>query len=442
MRRSLSIRLLLLSCLLHPLLGCGGGPRAAVMEAVEHRNVRQALVRYERFRDEEGPDGRLLAPVAGLILQEEAGGEDAERSRAAIGQLALAGSPGQPVLERLATGGQSVGIRARALGALARRGDRSALDALRALLDDEDSEVLAAAVVSLDPEEDVDRLITLLTHTAGDVRKSAARQLSGSSPIGRARASLAEAARVDPLPDVRATAVRSLGNYGGAVFESLRERLSDADSGVRMAAVGALVRADRERALSAIGPLLEMTPSRAGIEAARVLADVPADAEPAEGAVLARAFLRRALSAGEVETRSQAAVALSSLPVDPGLEQALLQALESEEEPRVRLSLALGLHRREAVRGKAERALTALLEDEGMPGVQAASLLAKGGDRDALRHLARALRRGEPLIRRVAARAMAREALRPDAARRALRDEDALVRIHAAGGILAASSSL
>jgi hypothetical protein len=43
------------------------------------------------------------------------------------------------------------------------------------------------------------------------------------------------------------------------------------------------------------------------------------------------------------------------------------------------------------------------------------------------------------MVRRVAARSLARDALRPDEARTALRDEDPLVRINAAGGILAAS---
>jgi HEAT repeat protein len=45
----------------------------------------------------------------------------------------------------------------------------------------------------------------------------------------------------------------------------------------------------------------------------------------------------------------------------------------------------------------------------------------------------------DALARRVAARALAREARAPHRARSALRDPDPLVRIAAAGGILAAS---
>jgi hypothetical protein len=45
-------------------------------------------------------------------------------------------------------------------------------------------------------------------------------------------------------------------------------------------------------------------------------------------------------------------------------------------------------------------------------------------------------------VRRVAARALARDAREPDAARVALRDEDQSVRLSAAGGILAAQNVL
>ena len=44
-------------------------------------------------------------------------------------------------------------------------------------------------------------------------------------------------------------------------------------------------------------------------------------------------------------------------------------------------------------------------------------------------------------LRRVAARGLARDAGRPDLARRAFHDDDPLVRIHAAGGLLAAASA-
>jgi hypothetical protein len=74
-----------------------------------------------------------------------------------------------------------------------------------------------------------------------------------------------------------------------------------------------------------------------------------------------------------------------------------------------------------------------------MTGVQAAAILAAEEDRSAIAFLRRSLRHDDAIVRRVAARSLARDALRPDEARAALRDSDALVRINAAGGILAAS---
>jgi len=89
------------------------------------------------------------------------------------------------------------------------------------------------------------------------------------------------------------------------------------------------------------------------------------------------------------------------------------------------------------------RALEALLEADGMPRVQAASILAGDDHAGARRVLARVLADGArpSLERRTAARGLARDAMRPDAVRSALRDDDAFVRIYAAGGILAAAAA-
>lgn len=420
--------------------GCGGGPRTAVVRAVEGRDSREALLRYERFRaDEGGGDPSLLARIAALVIEIEVeSGGDTERS-AGLHQLDLAGTEGLPVLDRLSRQSEHEVVRARALEILARRGDSGATAALRGMLDSEDAQVVAAAVTTLDATDDVDALLGYLTHTSGDVRSAAARTLRGSAPVGRARAALAEAARVDPLPSVRSAAVRSLGVYGPEAFEPLRERISDPDGAVRMAAVGALMSADGDRAAAVIAGLLEMTPTRAGIEAARVLADRSDAQQGAEGAVTARAFLRRALVATETDLRSQAAVALSSLRDTSGLDDVLAELLDGETEVRVRLAVAGILLHRPGHEAGGRAALEALLPAGDMPAIQAAALLAQDtGHRPARRTLARAMRSSEAELRRAAARALARDAMEPDAARRALRDPDAIVRIHAAGGILAA----
>jgi HEAT repeat protein len=422
------------------LLGCATGPRAAVMSKVEQRDVRGALLAYERFRRDEEPDGELLANVASLILEKEALRPEPDRREAAIHQLDLAGTAGRDALHRLAEERSSPKTRARALESLARRRVDSARDELRTYLDHEDPEVQACAVYALDAESEMDQLIARLSHGSGTVRLAAARALARSAPNTQARLALAETARVDPLAAVRGAAVLSLSAYGPDAVETLRERLSDPDDGVRMSAIGALGRTDREQARLALGPLLEMQPTPAGIEAARVLANAAEDDEGAAGMTDARAYLRRALALPEPRMRSQAATALASLRRDPSLDAALLEALRAEQDDTVKLALAGALRHRDELAEPAQQALRALLERPGLVRVQAAALLAPDGDVAALRVLSRALRDEDRHARRTAARALARDALQPDAARRALRDRDPMVRIYAAGGILAAAA--
>jgi HEAT repeat protein len=238
-----------------------------------------------------------------------------------------------------------------------------------------------------------------------------------------------------------------LGEYGSEAFEILRERLSDADAQVRLAAVRALVRADRPLSLSVLGPLLEMAPNPAGIEAARVLAgggrqaDDEISQEHQEGETLARAYLRRALESAAPALRSQAAVALSSLESVADLGEVLGAALEREEDPQVRLGIATILARDEATRARGHEVLTEIMGGDSIPAVQAAGFLARDEVEAATARLIELIGSEDDDVRRVAARALARDALEPDAARRALRDDVASVRISAAGGILAARNA-
>ncbi|MCZ7682495.1 MAG: hypothetical protein M5U28_28355 [Sandaracinaceae bacterium] len=199
-------------------------------------------------------------------------------------------------------------------------------------------------------------------------------------------------------------------------------------------------RGRRGRGRIALGAMLEVSPSPAGVEAARLLAQRGAGPEGLAGAQAARAFLGRALAGADASLRAQAGVAIASLP--EGTEapiDALREALAAEGDPEVRLSLARALAARRA-RG-ARGAVFARGRGRGMARVQAASILAQGGDRAARAALEEAIG-SEQRARSCAARparALAREAMAPDAARRLLRDDDALVRIYAAGGILAAA---
>ena len=155
------------------LAACAGGPRRAVVRAVEQREVRDALAAYERYRKLDGPDGDLLAHVAALVLEEAALSGDETQARAAILQRRMAGTAGEPVLERVADRAEDDAVRAAALEALASRGDTSAEAYLYAMIDSDDPRVLAHAVSAMDAEDEAPRLLELLRHPAEAVRKAA-----------------------------------------------------------------------------------------------------------------------------------------------------------------------------------------------------------------------------------------------------------------------------
>lgn len=420
------------------LASCGSGPRARVASAVDSGDFETAWDAYEEFRRTEGGDEDLLARVAGVLLLEEAKSGDEERRRAALLQLGLAGTAGEPLLQTLADAPGVTPERVGALERLARRGREEAQLALRSLADHEDPEIVAAATLGMDPAMDRALLITHLEAEHAGLRAAAASRLRAAAEETEVRDALAQLARVDPEASVRAAAVRALAQAGAEAVETLRERLGDPESSVRFAAVGALFEADRADAREALAPMLEVAPSPAGIEAARLLAQLESDES-----VTARAFLTRALAAEDPALRSQAGVALAGLPTDaPSLLEPVREALRGEQSPSVRLSLARALWRRD--RETARRVLVGLLEsDEPMPRVQAATMLASDSHHGAPDVLAGALADASATsaVRRTAARALAREAMQPERSQSALRDRDGLVRIYAAGGILAAAAA-
>ena len=420
---------------------CSGGPRAPVRSAVESGDVRAALDQYDRYRAREGVDEELLREIAVALLVSAATGDDPRARDASLTQLNLAGHAGVSVLEDLSERPESPVARAKALRLLAARGDRGARSELRGLLGSEDADVLAAAVSTLDGGDDA-RLFAFLNHTAAVVRESAARRLVDSAPSVEVRLSLSDVARVDPEPSVRAAALRSLAAFGPKAFDAIRSRLSDATPRVRMAAVGALARADRARAVSVLGALLRIAPSKAGVEAARVLAAPRPgpDGERDTVDVIARSFLYQTLESGDPRLRSQAAVALSTLPWDVTMADGLVERMRTDANDAVRLSLALLLVESDSIREPALSTLRALAATgRSMPSVQAAAALAARGESTAIRRLETLVGSDLTPVRRVAARALGRRAGKPDAARRALRDRDIQVRIAAAGGILASA---
>ena len=418
------------------LSACGGGPRAQVQSAVDSGDVSHALHAYERFRTSDGDDVELLARVAELLLFSEARGDDASRRSAAIHELSLAGTAGRPTLDRLATAGSVP-----ALTALARVGDETARRVLRGMSDSSDPEVRAASLLGASIDHDRALLLASAVESSSRVRETAVSRLGELAPDSDIRALLEDRARVDPEPGVRSAAVRALGAFGVAALELLRERLSDSVASVRTASVEAILRADRGQARAIFAALLETPPSAQGIEAARLLAtpvdrdDPPTDAD----SQAARVYLLGCLSAADGILRGQAAVAVLSLPGEEESAAALRQALARETDSSVRLSIARAMLRLSGTASEATTALRTLVaSDLGMAGLQAAALLAESHDADAIARLDAALIEPDTSLRRVAARALARDAMLPGHVTNALSDADAEVRIAAAGGILAA----
>ena len=250
------------------LVACGGGPRAAIDDAVAAKDVPRALSAYDGFREADGSDVALLAEIAALVLELDALSADDERVKGALIQLRLAGTAGLPALRRLADTEGVTLVRALALEALAKRGDGSARAFLFAMIDEDDPELVALAITAADPNEDTERLIALLGDTHPPVRRAAALALGGLTESVDALNALAQLSRVDPESTVRNAAVRALGSFGASAIPFLRERMGDADASVRLAVVRALVRADRESSLDIIASLLA-TPSESSRDRGR-----------------------------------------------------------------------------------------------------------------------------------------------------------------------------
>ena len=432
----------LVALLLTP--ACGSTLRTQLQQSAALGHFEEASTHYEALRGDDGEDEDLLALVAQALLVEVARTGEASARREAIQQLALAGTKGLEPLRQLSIEAGPVGIEA--LVALSRARDRDARRLLRGFADDHDPLVRAAAIEAFVASDagDAARLIAWCADEDVQVRRAACMHLGELAPSANALEVLTDRARSDSDVRVRASATRALGDHGEAAALALRERLADAEPSVRGAALEALLRADRSTGRQAALAMLSTPLSAATVDAARLLmTPLDRNAPPTEEDIThARRHLRDALLASDPQLRGQAALALTAVGAHDDAEvEPLRPLLATEPDVGVRLSLARALLSRGNTRDDARHALSVLLStDHGMTGLQAAVVLAPLGDEQAIALLQQRCLSDEVALRRVAARSLARDAMRPGDVRPLLHDAEMSVRIQAAGGILAAAA--
>lgn len=419
------------------LTACGSATPTPLDQSVAQGDLQSALTRYEELRMMQGPDIEALGKVAGLLLEQEALYPGSRRN-AALGQLRSSGSASAPALERLAQRDKSRAAQARALEILALRGDSDARAKLKSFLTDKDPEAVAAALSSLDPQDDQAQLVKALSSQHGLVRAAAAQRLGGTEAHPRVRAALVDVARLDPLYTVRSAALKSLVHYGSSAKEAFRSGLRDSNASVRLVAIAASAHANDQELTALLTGHLAQQPSTESIEVARALAVHAAGKAQSD----AKEYLLNALTSQDRQVRHQAAVALQTVATQAKDHARMAQAMDRESETDIKVALATMLVNESQYAPKAKAVLTRVIETDSVASVHAAAYLAKDeANPQAATALERMMQSGSVEVRAAAARALAREANQPDAARTALKAPHPRVRIEAAGGILAALSA-
>jgi HEAT repeat protein len=409
-------------------VACASGPAAGVADALRRGQLAAALAAYERG----APDLATLRRIAEATLEREAQSHERARRAQVMAELEVSGTAAERVLRRLATRAIDPATRAHALALLARHSDAAARAALRAKLGDVDSDVRAAAIEALDSEADAATLRVLCEAPSAAVRLAAVQKLARASDGADDLLLLTRVARLDPALPVRVAALYGLGRRGKPAVPAIEAQLDAAEPVLRLAAVSDLVQADAARAVERLERYLADNPTPEGIEAARALLS----ADPTHAPAAARVQLERALADRDGALRAAAAVALMSLR-DPRLRALAAERAEHEAVRSVRLCLALALGATTA----GHAMLVQLTAAQDVVSAQAAAELARARDATGLRRL-RALRQSRaPAVRRIAARALARDPGHAHEVRAALLDADASVRIAVAGAMLVASAA-
>jgi hypothetical protein len=411
------------------LWGCAASPaQTRVVSEVQHGAYGPALQIYR----EQGHDRALLRAMAQAILLNDAELADAARQRAAFNEFVLLGTRARPLLEHLAEDERPNAIRARALGQLWALGDDAARARLRPLVYDTDAEVADLAYPALDARADAALLRAALSAPRSPRRLAALRVLSqfgDGTSVGLME--LAEIARVDPQPSVRAAALLALERFGApALFAFERALRDETDASVRVVAIEAFARALPERAAPQLDQQLGAATTEESLAAAVALLRMRPAREPAR----ARDALSRGLSCVDSALRARAALLVRNLPDAERDRESLRAQLQVETNQEVKLALALALGARDP---SARAALQALAQAATLPAAQAAFELAGLGDAAGAARLVALRGSPSPQTRVTVARLLGRGLRDPESIAGMLADADPEVRLAAAGAVLA-----
>lgn len=383
-------------------------------------------------------DASALNTQAGMILLTAL--RDPATERQALLELQMAATAALPWIARArqthhehATSVISEALNAELLSLLAARGDTDAVTELQRSAS-RDPIVTACRIAVLDPNDHRTEIRVALQHSSERVRAAALRRLQHAAWDPALMVEVAERARLDPIPKVRADALETLASQGRSAIELLEARLLDPDPLPRAVAMRELSRLDCTRAHASLAHWLSDAPSRDGLAAVRALSRCG-------NATIAQTVdqLRRALAASEVLLRSEAATTADTLAWLT-IPEWIAGPLAHDPVASVRLALALAV---QPTHPRAARTVLMQLAQgvTSMVSVQAAATLAAQGDPSATKFLLAARTQRDPKLRRVAFVALGRVALgrghaQASALEVGLHDEDVSVRLATAGTLL------
>lgn len=380
------------------LFGCGASNERARM--VSHAGAwGDAYAKYEHSHERAD-----LAMAAEGILTHLAVSPDAGERAAAFSELSAAGHGARPLLSYFAAD-HSPHVppitRGLALRALMQLGDADARARLRALADAEDPRLVDLAYAALDADRDRVRLLDALQSPRTDRRQAALAVLAAHADA-RVQPALADAARRDPLPAIRAAAINALARLGSGAADAISAGLEDRDQSVRLAAIAALVRAAGATALPRVSHYLDGKLGPESVETARalLLADVSSEL------TRSRQALALALEAKDSALRARVALIYQTLPSQHRDQLVLKAALLRETVLEVRLALCLALGAADA---DAHKALQALQVMPVVVGVQAAGVLARLGNPASHDELVKRISSPLPAVRKAVARTLGAE---------------------------------